>query len=435
MLTKHEQILQYIEALEVGEKISVRQIAKILDVSEGTAYRALKEAETRGIVSTIERVGTIRIENQQKKIERLTFAEVVNIVDGTVLGGHNGLHKTLYKFVIAAMQLEAIPKYIDHDSLLIVGNRMQVQRMSLEHGAAVLVTGGFNINDDVKELADQLQLPVISSSYDTFTVASLINQAIYDRMVKKDVLLVEDIIATQTPAFLKEDHLVKDWHSLLEHTGHSRFPVVDEELRVIGMVSPRDMTGAAMDTPVSSVMTPHPHTVSIHTSVAAAANLMVWEGFELLPVVDKQKLVGVISRQDVIKGIQISQKQPHMTETMEDYALKGFEEERTDDRGICLMGEVTPQMTNRLGSLSSGTMMLLIEAAVIRVLRRLKTTDMIVESTSIYFIKPVMAGSFIRVQAHVLDIGRTFGKVEVEILHQEEIVGKALVTAQTSSRL
>lgn len=80
--TKHEQILQYIDELEVGHKISVRQIAKDLNVSEGTAYRAIKEAENKGFVSSIERVGTIRIEKKKKEnIEKLTYAEVVNIVD------------------------------------------------------------------------------------------------------------------------------------------------------------------------------------------------------------------------------------------------------------------------------------------------------------------------------------------------------------------
>ena len=38
-LTKHEQILRYIESLKVGNKISVRKIAKDMEVSEGTAYR------------------------------------------------------------------------------------------------------------------------------------------------------------------------------------------------------------------------------------------------------------------------------------------------------------------------------------------------------------------------------------------------------------
>src|SRR5699024_6922588 len=104
MATKHEQILRYISELNIGEKISVRRIAKELQVSEGTAYRAIKEAENQGLVSTIERVGTIRIEKKVKEnIEKLTYAEVVNIVDGQVLGGRNGLHKTLNRFVIGAM--------------------------------------------------------------------------------------------------------------------------------------------------------------------------------------------------------------------------------------------------------------------------------------------------------------------------------------------
>src|SRR5690625_389498 len=88
MTTKHEQIIHHIIKLEVGKKISVRQIAKTLDVSEGTAYRAIKEAENQGLVSTIERVGTIRIEQKRKEnFEQLTYAEVIKIVDGQVLGG------------------------------------------------------------------------------------------------------------------------------------------------------------------------------------------------------------------------------------------------------------------------------------------------------------------------------------------------------------
>lgn len=98
--TKHEQILKYIENLAVGEKISVRKIAKNLSVSEGTAYRAIKDAEIIGFVSTIKRVGTLRIERKQKdSIEKLTFAEIVNMIDGQVLGGRAGLYKSLNKFV------------------------------------------------------------------------------------------------------------------------------------------------------------------------------------------------------------------------------------------------------------------------------------------------------------------------------------------------
>jgi predicted transcriptional regulator len=78
MVTKHEQLLEYIKQLEIGHKISVRQVAKALNVSDGTAYRAIKDAENQGFVSTIERVGTIRIEKKHKgNIERLTMQRLL----------------------------------------------------------------------------------------------------------------------------------------------------------------------------------------------------------------------------------------------------------------------------------------------------------------------------------------------------------------------
>ena len=69
-------------------------------------------------------------------------------------------------------------------------------RHALKAGAAVLITGGFDVPEKIKKLADELELPVISTSYDTFTVATMINRAIDDQLIKKDVLLIEDIYHT-----------------------------------------------------------------------------------------------------------------------------------------------------------------------------------------------------------------------------------------------
>ena len=233
LATKHNQILEHINSLPVGHKISVRQIAKDLSVSEGTAYRAIKDAENKGYVSTIERVGTIRIEQKKKEnIEKLTYAEVVNIVDGQVLGGREGLHKTLNKFVIGAMKLEAMMRYTEAGNLLIVGNRTNAHQLALETGAAVLITGGFDTEDHVKKLADELKLPIISSSYDTFTVATLINRAIYDQLIKKEIVLVEDILTPiEETLYLKPDDTVQQWHAYNEETMHGRYPIVDENKR------------------------------------------------------------------------------------------------------------------------------------------------------------------------------------------------------------
>ncbi|HEU4963249.1 MAG TPA: DRTGG domain-containing protein [Bacilli bacterium] len=439
MSTKHEQILQYIEELDVGSKISVRQIAKGMDVSEGTAYRAIKEAETRGIVTTIERVGTVRIEQPQKKqIEKLTYAEVVNIVEGTVLGGAAGLHKTLNKFVIGAMKLDAMMRYVDQNALLIVGNREQVHQATLQQGAAVLITGGFDTNADVKKLADELELPVISSAYDTFTVATLINRAIYDRMIKKDILLVEDVLATQKqPIIMSQSDTVGDWHRLVEETRHTRFPVVDEAGCLRGIITSKDLNGVPNETPVGDLMTESPFTVTGRTAVASAAHIMVWEGVELLPVVEGGKLVGVVSRQDVIRALQYNQNQPQLGQTIHDMILGHFHEERRhgeDEKDIRLSGEVTPQMTNQTGAVSSGVLMTLLQEAAARAIRKQHHAEMTVENVTVYFLKPVHLDAPLTLHAHVLDVGRKSGMIDVELFSGADKVGKALLTVGVLER-
>ena len=44
-MSKHQEILSYLEELPVGKRVSVRSISNHLGVSDGTAYRAIKEAE------------------------------------------------------------------------------------------------------------------------------------------------------------------------------------------------------------------------------------------------------------------------------------------------------------------------------------------------------------------------------------------------------
>ncbi|RBP93871.1 putative transcriptional regulator [Cytobacillus firmus] len=438
MATKHEQILHYIDELPIGEKISVRQIAKALAVSEGTAYRAIKDAENKGYVSTIERVGTIRIERKKKEnIEKLTFAEVVNIVDGQVLGGRAGLHKTLNKFVIGAMKLEAMMRYTDAGNLLIVGNRTQAHELALKAGAAVLITGGFDTEDHVKKLADDLQLPVISSSYDTFTVATMINRAIYDQLIKKEIVLVEDILTPLEEAiFLKTTDTIADWLTYNRETGHSRFPVVDSNLRVQGVVTSKDIMGHDKETLIEKIMTKNPMTVGGKTSVASSSHMMVWEGIELLPVIDEaNKLEGIVSRQDVLKALQMIQRQPQVGETIDDIVTNQLVMTRGKTKGDDVYRcEVTPQMTNHLGTISYGVFTTIVSEAANRVLRSYKKGDLVVENMTVYFIKPVQIDSMLEIYPKVLEVGRKFGKVDVEVFNEGVLVGKAMMMCQLIDR-
>ncbi|HEY0827290.1 MAG TPA: DRTGG domain-containing protein [Bacilli bacterium] len=432
-LTKHDLIIKYIANLKAGSKISVRKTAKDMRVSEGTAYKAIKSAENQGLLSTRDRIGTIRIEQRKRNgLDKLTFAEVVQIVGGDVLGGSNGLHKTLNKFVIGAMQQDAMKQYIEAGSLLIVGNRYEVHSFALEQGAGVLITGGFHTKDEVKRRADELDLPVISCSYDTFTVASMINRAIYDNQIKKKIMLVDDIISSNDKVYmLKNSSTMKDWNKLKEETGYSRYPVVDEWNRVVGMVTSKDVAGAELDQTMDKLMTRNPVTVHLNTSIASAAHMMMWEGIELLPVVESnRKLIGTISRQEVLKAMHLTQKQHQTGETIEDIIWSGFEEERTEQGLLIFRGMITPQMTNRLGTVSEGVLTTLMNKAAYRAIREIKKGDLVMENMSSYYIKPLQIESNVEIRPRIMEISRKFGKVEVEVTHRGSLICKAMLTAQ-----
>ncbi|MDF2607199.1 MAG: hypothetical protein K0S34_1394 [Bacillales bacterium] len=435
--TKHEQILEYINNLEVGHRISVRQISKDLLVSEGTAYRAIKDAEIKGFVSTIERVGTIRIEKKKKEnIEKLTFAEIVNIVEGQVLGGRDGLYKTLNKFIIGAMELDAMMRYISPDNLLIVGNRVEAHELALGTGAAVLITGGFGTEDHIIKIADELKLPVISSSYDTFTVATLINRAIYDQLIKKEILLVEDILTPlDQTAFLNTGTTVNSWYELNEKSKHGRFPVIDVNSKVIGIVTTKDIIGYDRNSPIEKTMSKNPITVGKKVTVAAAARMLVWEGIDLLPVVDESnRLEGIVSRQDVLKALQMVQRQPHVGDTIDDLITSQFTEVSITKGEEIYKCFVTPQMTNYIGTASYGVFTTIVTEAANKALRNYKKGDLVVENITLYFIKPIQIDNHVEIKPRILEVGRKFGKVDVEIFQDNLVVGKALVTVQLLNR-
>lgn len=419
----------------MGDKISVRQIAKEMQVSEGTAYRAIKEAENRRLVSSIERVGTIRIEKKKKEnIERLTFAEIVNIIDGQVLGGKTGLHKTLTKFVIGAMQLEDMMRYTDAGSLLIVGNRIKAHENALRAGAAVLITGGFDTTEENKLLADSLDLPIISTSYDTFTVATMINRAIYDQLIKKDILFIEDIFVPMTDtSVLRNDETIHHFQKLNERTTHGAFPVVTANNKLVGMITVKDVIGREENELIEKVMTKNPIAGSMKMSVASAGHRMIWEGIDLLPIVDDDNILqGVISRQDVLKALQLAQRQPQHGETIDD--LVKNEMKVLGDEELIVEFKVTPQMTNQYGAISYGAFTTLLAEVGSFALKRRKRGDAVAENMTIYFIKPVQMESTLTVKPRILDMSRKFVKMDFEVFNQQMLVGKAMMMFQLLER-
>jgi len=437
MSTKHQRIIEYIESLPVGEKISVRTIAKNMQLSEGTAYRAIKAAENLGIVSTIERVGTIRIERKSKdNFEKLSFGEVVKIIEGEVYGGSKGLDKILNRFVIGAMTEEAMTRYIQPESLLIIGNRDTAQLLALEQGAAVLITGGFSASNELIRRADELAIPVIGTTYDTFTVASLINRAMSDQLIKKKIMIVADIYTefSQTN-YLMLDDTVEDYRKMNHKTGNSRFPVVNHSNRLVGVVSAKDILGKSDTLTMERVMTKNPSVSKLHASVASVAHSMIWNGLEMLPVVqDNMELIGIISRQDVMKAMQLAQRQPQVGNTFEDDVAESLNVVEMDSQLSKFQFKVTPQMTNNLGMLSFGVLCEVVSVASKEFISRSQRRNAVIEQLDLHYLKMIPIDSDIILQIQSLDNGRKITKLDISVYLENSIVAKAVMSSQLMER-
>lgn len=119
-----------------------------------------------------------------------------------------------------------------------------------------------------------------------------------------DTVRVRDVmtwVPTVTPS-----HSVAELNELLAETGHHGVPVVDTAGIPVGIVTIADLeamshAGEATETPVASVMTRPPITVSPSMPVSAALARMASLGLGRMPVVDTAgKLIGMFRRDSIV---------------------------------------------------------------------------------------------------------------------------------------
>lgn len=439
MGTKRSKIVAYIESLPVGERLSVRAIAKEQNVSEGTAYRAIKDAEDAGLVSTIYRVGTIRIEKKiQDIIETLTYAEVLKITEGELVGGAKGLDKPLKQFVIGDMNDTDIVRYLSKGALVIVGNRKSIQYEALENNSALLLTGGRYPSEKIIDLANKKNLPLILTTFDSFTVATRINKALTDQLIKKDILLINDIYNDMTKTeYLTIGDTVADYYKLNSQSKHSRFPVINKSGRLVGIVTAKDTVGKTDTASIERLMTRDVISVKKQTSVASVAHSMIWDGLEIMPVVeDDLTLRGMVSRQDVMKAMQSVQRQPQMGETIDDQinelielatgpSPNPFDETQRRYR-FC----VTPTMLDSVGTLSIGVLTQVISEVSLKELAAENKRDTMIEQINLNYFKLIQIDSEIQLTSRIFEFGRRSARMDVEVYVENVMMAKAFVVLQ-----
>lgn len=418
--TKHQQIIRYIQSLEINKKVSVRQIARVMDVSEGTAYRAIKEAEAQGLVSSIPKVGTIRIlAEKEREIKDLTLREIALITEGDLLVGQQNAGIAPTRFVIGCNSSGVLGEYLTKDAVMIVGDIPEFQRLAMQKDAHLIVTGALSVTSEILQEARNKGLVVISCPHDTFEALTMVNRAIHDRLTDKELVYVEDIMVRDV-YYLQADAIVEDWHRMAHSTGHSHFPVVDQNMMVVGIVTAVDVAGMDRNASVLSVMTTGVLTVEGKTLVSHLSRVLLWEGYGLVPISEEGRLVGVVSRQDILKALQQTQKQPQFGETVDNLVLSGFKLEEWTE-GTKTSGEIMQYMINEYGSASPGTLVTILSTIAYVAARKQLKLDTILDNLTIHHLEPVNVGDHVEVYARLIHVEKKSCVLDISMYTGNEL--------------
>ncbi|MDJ0792659.1 MAG: CBS domain-containing protein [Woeseiaceae bacterium] len=124
--------------------------------------------------------------------------------------------------------------------------------------------------------------------------------------------LVKDYMAKTLVTFKPDTNVLDAVHTLVEHR-IAGAPVVDDQGNIIGMLSEFDCIKVALQAgyhgdyggPVSDFMSRGVTTVNAEMSIVDLAQKFAEEGYRRFPVTDNNRLVGQISRRDVLRALEV----------------------------------------------------------------------------------------------------------------------------------
>ncbi len=234
---------------QVGDVMETDVVYARHDEPVFEAYGRLGDQRLRGLPVIDSRGGCLGLISAYK-ISRHVFPALGNVeqsrevhasleairrtLGATLLAGQADQEIRNHVLVVVAMQTDSFQKRLgslDLDrTVLIVGDRRNIQRMAIEAGVrSLVISGGLGIEDDLLELAKSSGTVVMGSSRDTATTVLLARSA-----VSAGDLLSEEFLS------LPPDLPLAEARSQVAMSPQYAFPVLDDDGLLVGILSKSD---------------------------------------------------------------------------------------------------------------------------------------------------------------------------------------------------
>ena len=160
------------------------------------------------------------------------YQNIVDTLDGTMLCGNEHAYFMKGKVVVGSANPETMEQFLEDDDLVIMGNRYDAQISALESNAScIVIAGSPQVPKTIVKMAAEKHCVLITTDYDTYTAARLINQS----MPIKFFMRREQLVTFETEEYIDE---VRE---IMSKEKHRDFPVLDEDGKYIGMISRRNL--------------------------------------------------------------------------------------------------------------------------------------------------------------------------------------------------
>ena len=139
------------------------------------------------------------------------YANILDTLEGSMVVGDSEAYFDRGKVLIAAANPDLMENYIEKHDLVILGNRYESQLCAIEMEAGcIIVCEGAGVSLTIRKLAQERGCAVITTPYDTYTTARLINQS----MPISYFMTKENIIEFSEEDYLDDIREIIDHHRL-----------------------------------------------------------------------------------------------------------------------------------------------------------------------------------------------------------------------------
>ena len=163
------------------------------------------------------------------------YKNILETLEGAMVVGDENDYFDQGKVLIAAANPDMMEYYISEHDLVILGNRYESQLCAIEMEAdCIIVCEGAAVSMTIRKLAQEHSCTVMTTPYDAYTAARLINQS----MPIGHFMKTEDLIT------FEDSDCIDDVKEVMASKRHRDFPVLDKDGKYLGMISRRNLLGA-----------------------------------------------------------------------------------------------------------------------------------------------------------------------------------------------